>query len=241
MEHVKIEQRVVIANGTEDIPLPINITVITKNAPLHSAVITRIQGLPKGSFLTRGVLDNFTGMWVLRHSDLNEPLLLYLPVHTSGKFPVTISSTLGLVKNKSITAREGFEVRVKPETDSGHMEIKSPYFTSKCFHQDEKSLRFTVEVKLDDNDGSEEVEYMELKGLPKGVRVDPGRILGNEQGFIIFGRELPNFEITSEKNFPAFEMMLDAKIKEKSTGNKNSVTKQIAIVPCSGAYKSGNA
>lgn len=238
MDNVKIEQFATIANGTEDNPIQLNITVITKNAPIQSAIQTRVIGLPQGSYLTRGILENSSNTWRLEYHELGA-LKLYLPLHASGKIPLTIASTLNLVKNKTLTARENFDLRVRPETDGGQLEITSPYFQTKCVKDDEKDLRFTVKVRLEDNDGSEEVEYLELRGLPKGVRVEPGRILGNDLGYLIFARELPTFDIRSEKNFPSFELILDAKVREKVTGIKNSVTKQISIVPCSGASSLG--
>ncbi|XP_055335226.1 uncharacterized protein LOC129586190 [Paramacrobiotus metropolitanus] len=240
MDHVKLEQYATIANGTEDVPIGVNITVITKNAPVHSAVQTRIFGLPHGSFMTRGTLENLTHAWLLNQRDLAQTLTLYLPRHLSGKFSLTVASSLNLPRNKTLVARENVDLRVRPETDSGQFEITSPYFSSKCFQLNDKRLRFTVRVKLEDNDGSEEVEYLELRGLPKHARVEPGRILNNDEAYLIFGRELPTFDIITDRNFPQFDMTLDAKIREKATGVKTSVVKQIPIVPCSGASQTGD-
>ena len=150
LDEVELEQHVIIANGTEDIPIVMNITVSTRNAPRHSAVQVRISGLPSGSYLDKGEKEASSHAWLLQHEDLGS-LLLNLPQHVSGSLPLIISSTLELQRNKTLSTRQHFDVLVRPETDFGQIEIKGPYSDRGCVDKSEKEIRFLVKVVLEDN------------------------------------------------------------------------------------------
>ena len=57
-------------------------------------------------------------------------------------------------------------------------------------------------------------------------------MLGSESSRIIFPKELPGLVLRTDTVFPKFRITLDAKIREKNTGIRSSVTRQIFIETC---------
>ncbi|GAU97725.1 hypothetical protein RvY_08972-1 [Ramazzottius varieornatus] len=231
LDDIELEQHVSIDNGTEDIPIRINISVTTRNAPRNAAVQVRISGLPTGSYLDKGEKEASSHAWLLQYEDLGS-LLLHLPQHQAGLLPIIITSTLELQRNKSLSARQSFEISVRPETDFGQIDIKGPYLDRGCVDKSEKEIRLSLKVVLEDNDGSEDVEFLEVTGIPKSVRMYPGRYIGSESSRIIFPKELPGLVLRTDTVFSKFRMTIDAKVREKDTGIRSSVSRQLFIETC---------
>ena len=229
---------VALGNGSEDTPIKINISVSTKNAPLHSATETRVHGLPAGSWLTKGRPDNGSTAWILRHNDLGL-LFINLPAHISGIFPITVATSLCAQKNRTLLAKGMLDLLVHPITDGGEIEIIGPFSSRECVEKGDKQFRMIIAVNLTDNDGSEKVEFLEITGIPKSVVMQPGRFLGNEMAYILFPNELNrNITLRTETTFPKFRLTIDAKIREKETRVTNSVMKQVTVHLCNSGFQS---
>ncbi|NYZ23140.1 hypothetical protein HND93_25815, partial [Azospirillum sp. ROY-1-1-2] len=219
------ELTVAPATGTEDAPVPLDITAVLNDMDGSETLSVTVSGVPSGASLSAGT-DNGNGSWTLGAADL-DGLTLTPPAGYAGTLSLTVAATTRETDGDATTTTATLTVGVAAVADSPVLDVAAPSGT------EDTAIPLDISAALTDRDGSETLSVT-VSGVPAGASLSAGTDNGNGS-WTLSAADFDGLTITPPANFHGELPLTIAATSREANGSSATTTATVTVSVASDA------
>ena len=215
------------ASGDEDTQIPIDIVSTFVDEDLSEVLTVKIEGIPEGAVLSKGVKDG-DGNWNLQRSELSN-LFLTPALHDAQDFTMQVTARTTETENGDFAEiTKEIDVTIDAIADSVTFDLTQELSeTTEIQAEEDASITYlNIATQFIDQDGSESVHYV-IDGLPSGATLNNG--VEVESGkWELQVEDLENLGIFLKANSDKdFQLKISAITTESENGHQKTTVEYI--------------
>ena len=202
-------------NGTEDIPVPLDITAALNDLDGSEILTIIINGLPLGASLSAGT-DKGNGSWILTQAQLAN-LTLTAPPDFSGNISLLVSA-ISSENGTTSAISKPLEISIAAVADTPHLTV------SPASGNEDSTIPLNISAFSDD---LSETVSVTISGVPSGATLSAGTYNGNGS-WTLTQAQLTNLTLTPPLNYSG---TLNLSVTASSNDNDDTATTAAVSLP----------
>ncbi|MFZ9001846.1 MAG: hypothetical protein ACO20H_11120 [Bacteriovoracaceae bacterium] len=205
--------------GSEDSPIPLNITAGLTDLDGSESLSIEISGVPVGASLNKGEYDSVSNKWILDKNDLNG-LKVFPAEDSADNFELSVSVIATESDSGDTAVTSGvINVSVDPEADAPTLEV------SGATGDEDTAISLSISPELTD---SSELLSINISDIPEGATLSVGTP-NSDGSYTLTPAQLDGLTITPAENSDEdFTLQISA-ISTESDGSTSTTTQPLQV------------